>query len=130
MNSERSNQIQPGNNSAASEPTTGDVETDSGLTPGMKVGPYQILGRLGEGGMGQVFRARDTRLGRSVAIKISTSEFSKRFESEARTISALNHPNICSLYDIGTLASGESYMVTELIEGETLRDWLKKSPAV
>jgi len=56
--------------------------------------------------MGQVFRASDTRLGRSVDIKISTSEFSKRFESEARTISALNHPNICSLYDIGTLASG------------------------
>ena len=84
MDSERSNQIQPGTN----------------------LGPYQILGQLGEGGMGQVFRVSDTRLGRSVAIKISTSEFSKRFESEARTISALNHPNICSLYDIGTLASG------------------------
>jgi eukaryotic-like serine/threonine-protein kinase len=130
MNSERPNQIRPGIDSAASEPKTGEVETGSGLTLGTKLGPYEILGQIGEGGMGKVFRATDTRLNRSVAIKISTSEFSKRFESEARTISALNHPNICSLYDIGTLESGARYMVTELIDGETLRDWLKKSPAV
>jgi serine/threonine protein kinase/tetratricopeptide (TPR) repeat protein len=116
--------------SSASEQTTGKVETASGLTAGTKLGPYQILGPLGEGGMGKVFRARDTRLGRSVAIKISASEFSKRFESEARTISALNHPNICSLYDIGSLASGAGYMVTELVEGETLSNWLKGLPAV
>src|SRR3989441_1049067 len=123
--------------SSASEQTTGDVETASGLTAGTRLGPYQILGPLGEGGMGRVFRARDTRLGRSVAIKISASEFSKRFESEARTISGLNHPNICSLYDIGTLVSGAGYlvsgagyMVTELVEGQTLGDWLKALPAV
>jgi serine/threonine protein kinase/tetratricopeptide (TPR) repeat protein len=116
--------------SSASEQTTGEVETASGLTAGTKLGPYQIVGPLGEGGMGKVFRARDTRLGRSVAIKISASEFSKRFELEARTISGLNHPNICSLYDIGTVASGAGYMVTELVEGQTLRDWLEALPAV
>jgi TolB-like protein len=116
--------------SSASEQMTGEVETASGPTAGTRLGPYQILGPLGEGGMGKVFRARDTRLGRSVAIKISASEFSKRFESEAGTISGLNHPNICSLYDIGTLASGAGYMVTELVEGQTLGDWLKALPAV
>ena len=80
--------------------------------------------------MGKVYRAVDTRLGRAVAIKISAEEFSKRFEREARTISALNHPHICTLYDIGSLPSGSGYMVTELVEGETLRDWLKHSSAV
>src|SRR5262245_25008481 len=116
MDSERSNEIGPGINSADSEPTTGAVETGSGLTLGTKLGPYQMLCRLGECGMGKVFRARDTRICRSVAIKISTSEFRTRCESEARTISALNHPNICSLYDSATLESGAGYMVTELIE--------------
>ena len=97
---------------------------------GRQLGPYKILSVLGEGGMGKVYRAVDTRLGRAVAIKISTEEFSKRFEREARTISALNHPHICTLYDIGSLPSGSGYMVTELVEGETLRDWLKHSSAV
>ncbi len=93
--------------------------------PGTRLGPYQILGLLGEGGMGKVYRGLDTRLGRAVAIKISAEQFSKRFELEARAISALNHPNICTLYDVGP-----NYLVTELVEGETLRDWLEHTPAL
>jgi len=99
------------------------------LTPGARLGPYQILGPLGEGGMGKVYRGLDTRLGRAVAIKISAQQFSKRFEQEARSISALNHPHICTLYDVGAMPSGSGYMVTELVEGETLRDWLKRAPS-
>src|SRR5271154_6644523 len=95
------------------------------LAPGARLGPYQILGLLGEGGMGKVYRGLDTRLGRAVAIKISAEQFSKRFEREARAISALNHPNICTLYDVGP-----NYLVTELVEGETLRDWLQHTPAL
>jgi serine/threonine protein kinase len=100
------------------------------LTPGARFGPYQIVGPLGEGGMGKVYRGLDTRLGRAVAIKISAEQFSKRFEHEARAISALNHPHICTLYDVGALPSGSGYMVTELVEGETLGHWLKRAPAV
>jgi TolB-like protein/Tfp pilus assembly protein PilF len=96
------------------------------VAPGARLGPYQILGPLGEGGMGKVYRGLDTRLGRAVAIKISAEQFSKRFEQEARSISALNHPHICTLYDVGAMPSGSSYMVTELVDGETLRDWLKR----
>ena len=95
------------------------------LAPGTRLGPYQILGLLGEGGMGKVYRGLDTRLNRAVAIKISAEQFSKRFEQEARAISALNHPNICTLYDVGP-----NYLVTELVEGETLRDWLQHTPAL
>jgi eukaryotic-like serine/threonine-protein kinase len=95
------------------------------LAPGTRLGPYQILGLLGEGGMGKVYRGLDTRLNRAVAIKISAEQFSKRFELEARSISALNHPNICTLYDVGP-----NYLVTELVEGETLRDWLEHTPAL
>src|SRR3984885_8540642 len=95
------------------------------LAPGTRLGPYQILGLLGEGGMGKVYRGLDTRLHRAVAIKISAEQFSKRFEQEARAISALNHPNICTLYDVGP-----NYLVTELVEGETLRDWLEHTPAL
>jgi serine/threonine protein kinase len=84
-------------------------------TPGTQVGPYQIVRRLGEGGMGEVFQARDTRLGREVAIKTAHEEFSGRFQSEARAISALNHANICTLYDIGP-----NYLVMELVEGADL----------
>jgi eukaryotic-like serine/threonine-protein kinase len=108
---------------------TEGLETSTDLELGAKLGPYYVAGPLGEGGMGKVYRAVDTRLGRAVAIKISAEEFSKRFEREARTISALNHPHICTLYDIGSLPSGFGYMVTELVEGETLRDWLKHSSA-
>lgn len=95
------------------------------LAPGTRLGPYQILGLLGEGGMGKIYRGLDTRLGRAVAIKISAAQFSKRFEQEARAISALNHPNICTLYDVGP-----NYLVTELVEGETLRDWLRRAPSM
>ena len=79
--------------------------------------------KLGEGGMGEVFRAVDTRLGRAVAIKITHERFSARFEREARAIASLNHPNICTLYDVGP-----NYLVMELVEGETLAARLKSGP--
>jgi serine/threonine protein kinase len=100
------------------------------LEAGMRLGPYKIVGALGEGGMGKVYRAVDTRLERAVAVKISAERFSERFVREARTISALNHPNICMLFDVGTLPSGDAFMVTELVEGETLRQWLSHSPGI
>jgi hypothetical protein len=90
---------------------------------GTLLGPYQIESKLGQGGMGQVFRAVDTRLGRAVAIKITYQQFSSRFEREARAISSLNHPNICTLYDVGP-----NYLVMELVEGETLAARLKQGP--
>ena len=93
------------------------------LTAGTHLGPYRIESKLGEGGMGEVFRAVDTRLGRAVAIKIAHEEFSERFEREGRAISSLNHPNICTLYDVGP-----NYLVMELVEGETLAALLKKGP--
>src|SRR5262245_37405879 len=80
---------------------------------GKTVGSYRITSKLGEGGMGAVYRATDTRLGRDVAIKFSAEKFSERFEREARAIAALNHPNICTLYDVGP-----DYLVMELVEGE------------
>jgi eukaryotic-like serine/threonine-protein kinase len=82
------------------------------LSPGEKLGPYEIIAFLGAGGMGEVYRARDTRLNRDVAIKFSDAQFSERFEREAQAIAALNHPNICQIYDIGP-----NYLVMELIEG-------------
>ena len=82
------------------------------LQSGQRLGPYEIVAPLGAGGMGEVYEARDTRLGRRVAIKISQAAFSDRFEREARTISALNHPNICQLYDVGP-----NYLVMELVSG-------------
>ena len=94
---------------------------DSIISAGAQLGPYKISGPIGAGGMGQVFRATDTRLGRSVAIKISQERFSDRFEREARVIASLSHPNICTLHDVGP-----NYLVMELIEGETLRDRLKR----
>ena len=93
------------------------------LNPGASFGPYQVESKLGEGGMGEVFRAIDTRLGRPVAIKVVHEQFSARFEREARAISSLNHPNICTLYDVGP-----NYLVMELLEGETLADRLKNGP--
>src|SRR5438477_8730848 len=86
------------------------------LTAGSRLGPYEILGTIGKGGMGEVYRARDPRLGREVAIKVSNEKFSERFEREARVIASLNHPNICALYDVGP-----NYLVMELIEGESPR---------
>lgn len=93
------------------------------LGMGACLGPYRIEGKLGEGGMGEVFRAVDTRLGRTVAIKITQERFSARFEREGRAISSLNHPNICTLYDVGP-----NYLVMELVEGETIAHRLKQGP--
>src|SRR5665213_796198 len=85
------------------------------LVPGSKLGPYEILAPIGAGGMGEVYRARDPRLGRDVAIKVSAERFSERFEREARAIAALNHPNICQVYDVGP-----DYLVMEFIDGAPL----------
>jgi serine/threonine protein kinase len=87
------------------------------LSAGDKLGPYEIVAPLGAGGMGEVYRARDPRLGRDVAIKVSAARFSERFEREARAVAALNHPNICHIYDVGP-----DYLVMELIEGPTLAE--------
>jgi hypothetical protein len=87
------------------------------LAVGAELGPYRIEAPLGAGGMGDVYRARDTRLNRIVAIKILKGQFSERFDREARAISALNHPHICTLYDIGS-QKGVGYLVMEHIEGE------------
>src|SRR4051812_43918382 len=86
------------------------------LKPGDKLGPYEIIAPIGEGGMGEVWRARDTRLDRSVAIKISKTEFSRQFEREAQAIAALNHPNICQIYDVGP-----NYIVMEYVRGSELK---------
>ena len=86
------------------------------LSVGEKLGPYEILAPIGKGGMGEVYRAHDTRLNRDVAVKVSVEHFSGRFEREARAIAALNHPNICQIYDVGP-----NYLVMELIEGSALK---------
>ncbi len=93
------------------------------LSAGACLGPYRIESKLGEGGMGEVFRAIDTRLGRAVAIKTTREQFSARFEREARAISSLNHPHICTLHDVGP-----DYLVMELVEGETIAARLKRGP--
>jgi serine/threonine protein kinase len=93
------------------------------LSPGTRLGPYEIVSHLGAGGMGDIYKARDTRLDRIVAIKVSAERFSERFESEAHAIAALNHPHICTLYDVGP-----DYLVMEYIEGETLAACIKQGP--
>src|SRR5512133_2064062 len=103
------------------------------LSSGTKLGPYEIVSTLGAGGMGAVYKARDTRLDRTVAIKvlsggpISTTELRQRFEREARAISALQHPNICVLHDVGS-QDGMDYLVMEYVEGETLGHRLERGP--
>src|SRR5579871_125280 len=87
------------------------------LAVGDKLGPYEITAPIGSGGMGEVWRARDPRLNREVAIKVSASQFSDRFEREAHAIASLNHPNICTLFDIGP-----NYLVMELVDGPTLAE--------
>jgi serine/threonine protein kinase len=105
----------------------------SALSPGTRLGPYEVVSLIGAGGMGEVYRARDTRLDRTVALKVlsahvaATSTARERFEREARAISALNHPNICTLFDVGS-ANGTEYLVMELIDGEALGDRLSKGP--
>src|SRR5499425_1332181 len=103
------------------------------LSSGVRLGPYEILAPLGAGGMGEVYRARDTRLERIVAVKILPAQFSadpirkQRLEREAKTISNLNHPHICVLYDVGH-QDGIDYLVMECVEGETLAKRLEKGP--
>src|SRR5512134_1189461 len=104
-----------------------------GLAAGTKVGPYDVSAPLGVGGMGEVYRARDARLSREVAIKVLQQSFAqdadrlRRFEQEARATGLLNHPNILQVHDVGT-HEGAPYVVSELLEGETLRDRLAGTP--
>jgi eukaryotic-like serine/threonine-protein kinase len=86
------------------------------LSPGERIGPYQVLARVGAGGMGEVWKARDTRLGRDVALKVCASRFSDRFKREARAIAALNHPHICTLFDVGA-----DCLVMEYVEGKPVQ---------
>jgi serine/threonine protein kinase len=103
------------------------------LTAGTKLGPYEIIAPLGAGGMGEVYRARDTRLGREVALKVLPESFSRdtdrlrRFEQEARAVAALNHPNILAIHDIGE-QDGSPFIVSELLEGGSLRAELDHGP--
>jgi serine/threonine protein kinase len=100
------------------------------LATGTRLGPYEIVAPIGAGGMGEVYKARDTRLEREVALKVLPAavaidpERLRRFEQEARATAALNHPNLLAVFDIGTDV-GVSYLVSELLDGETLRDRLK-----
>src|SRR6266566_4717836 len=102
-----------------------------GLTSGTKLGPYEIQSPLGSGGMGEVYRARDTRLGRDVALKILPESFARegdrlhRFEQEALAVAALNHPNILAIFDTGQ-NDGSPFLVSELLEGETMRSVLDR----
>ncbi len=103
------------------------------LPAGTRFGPYEILSPLGQGGMGEVYRARDTRLDRTVAIKVLPGhlahdpQFRERFDREARAVSSLNHPNICVLHDIGS-EGGVVYLVMECVEGESLAACLQRGP--
>src|SRR5215469_17711607 len=93
------------------------------LSPGDRIGPYQIAERIAAGGMGEVYRASDSRMGRDVAIKVSAERFSDRFSREVHAVAALNHPNVCTLHDVG-----ENYLVMELIEGPTLAERIQHGP--
>src|SRR6187401_2349900 len=103
------------------------------IGPGSRIGPYELLSPLGAGGMGEVYRARDTRLDRSVAVKVLggnvalTSEIRQRFEREARTISSLSHPHICTLFDVGREGDTD-FLVMELLEGQSLAQRLESGP--
>src|SRR5579883_2426319 len=104
-----------------------------GVSPGSRLGPYEIVATLGSGGMGEVYRARDSRLGREIALKVLPDELAadpsrrQRFEQEARAASALNHPNILSIYDFGS-ENGVVYMVSEMVDGESLRLVIDRGP--
>ena len=93
------------------------------LRPNERLGPYEILEPIGKGGMGEVYRARDPRMGREVAIKISAEQFSERFAREVHAIASLNHPNVCTLHDVGP-----DYLVMELVEGPTLAERIADGP--
>src|ERR1700721_4771858 len=100
------------------------------FTPGRRLGPYEVISAAGAGGMGEVYRARDTRLNREVAIKVLPAAFARdpdrlrRFQQEAQAVAALNHPNILAIHDFGE-HEGSPYIVTEFLEGETLRERLR-----
>src|SRR6266705_1243237 len=95
------------------------------LAAGDKFGPYTLNSPLGEGGMGEVWKAHDTRLNRTVALKVAKADFSERFEREAHAVAALNHPNICTLHDVGP-----NYLVMEYIEGATLAGPIPQADAL
>ena len=103
------------------------------LKPGARLGPYQVVSALGAGGMGEVYKARDTRLDRTVAIKVLSSEVASdaesrtRFEREARAVAALDHPHICGIYDVGSV-DGTHYLVMPHLEGQTLAARLERGP--
>src|SRR3954465_6177100 len=102
------------------------------LSPGDKLGPYEIITSIGAGGMGEVYKARDPRLRRDVAVKVLPQGFAteaarERFQREANAASALNHPNICSIYDVGESA-GHPFLVMELLDGKSLRDQIGGKP--
>src|SRR5512140_2256912 len=111
----------------------GKSERTMPLSTGARLGPYEIQSAIGAGGMGEVYRARDSRLNRAVAVKILTGEHAtgpemrERFEQEARTISNLSHPHICTLYDVGC-HDGTDFLVMEFLEGETLEKRLERGP--
>src|SRR5262245_40059906 len=107
--------MSPEDHSPAADPTV--------LEAGRQFGAYRVESLRGSGGMAQVFRSVDTRLSRSVAIKVCLERFGERFSQEARAIAALNHPNICTLYDVGA-----DYLVMELVEGETLAARISRGP--
>jgi serine/threonine protein kinase len=104
------------------------------LAPGSRLGPYEILSLVGAGGMGEVYKAKDTRLDRTVAVKVlpaalaTDPQFQERFDREVRAISQLDHPNICSVYDVGE-QDGTSFLVMQYLEGETLTERLTKGDA-
>src|SRR5262249_27430213 len=103
------------------------------LQPSTRLGPYEIISAIGAGGMGEIWKARDTRLGRSVALKVLPPELTndqnrrQRFEAEARVVGQLNHPNIVAVYDVGQ-QDGLGYMVSELVDGESLRALINRGP--
>ena len=112
-----------------------DILRPVALVPGTRLGPYEIHGAIGVGGMGEVYRAHDTRLDRDVAIKVlpadwvSNGDRLRRFGQEARAAAALNHPNICTIHDVGTGDAGEApFIAMELLEGETLLERLRRGP--
>src|SRR5579862_4524282 len=104
------------------------LQAETIIIVGQQIGPYRIEQKIGQGGMGEVFRATDTRLERTVAIKTSLVQFTERFEREARVIAALNHAHIATLYDVGSSPSGFGYLVLEYVEGLTLANLIAKGP--
>jgi serine/threonine protein kinase len=110
------------------------LEPGMNVTPGARLGPYEILSALGAGGMGEVYKAHDTRLKRMVAIKVLRHDLTasplarERFQREARAVAALQHPNICTIYDVGETADHHEFIVMELLEGETLHQRLARGP--